>query len=100
MVDSAVQHRRGLDLGRQATNQESLMNTQIAEIAHTNAIFAVDNMNSRDYLDTRGRCTSVDAHARNVLDTLEEQGLVGYDREALAVYYGKVAELLREGGVG
>jgi len=67
---------------------------QITEIAHANAIFAVDNLNSREYRDARGRCTAIDSHAQNVLDTLLEQGLVGCDREALAMYYGKVAELL------
>jgi hypothetical protein len=75
------------------TVEEAL--AQITEIAKTNAIFAVDNLNSRDYRDTRGHCTSIDSHARNVMDTMREQGLAGYgDRKALAVYYAQVAELL------
>jgi hypothetical protein len=92
---SEDEHVETQHLGENEMRTREMIVKQIAEIANANAIFAVDNLNSKDYRDARGRCTSIDSHAHNVMDTLLEQGLVGCDREALAVYYGKVAELLK-----
>lgn len=65
----------------------------VLEIADSNARCAWDQYASLDYIDSRGRSTSVQAYADNVLDTLAEKGIKGLNMIALAAYYKRVAEL-------
>lgn len=69
---------------------------RIAEIAFANAMSAIDQMGSPAYEAARGRCTSIDSHSHNVVDTLKEEGLhsASNEMDALAQYYAHVSHCL------
>lgn len=65
------------------------MNHEAVKIALANADAAIDQVDA--YED------SIAAYAQNVKDTLVEQGLDAFRREALVRYYTRVAELIESG---
>ncbi|HEX2242687.1 MAG TPA: hypothetical protein VHK27_05455 [Gammaproteobacteria bacterium] len=73
---------------------ENELNAKIEEVINANAAFAVENFGNRVYSNSKGRCNSIESHAQNVIDTLDEQGLPHSEKKVLAAYYARVAELL------